>query len=885
MDNLFIFETLKDNPENIKLINNTLQDIKRSLYEETYKAQRALCDIYRTNIEFSSFRSARFNRIVFDVNYTYIEHKERKTFRDSKYYKREVHSTEIFKNPDIFSKAILVFIDGKMTNNFYVYFNEDKIELRFARYTKVDNNSIIDDGFSTSLIEDMEKRNSIITVIIMPICKKSTAQTPFMRIYGSNYAISEYAGYWMGLSHKNVGDIPMLFMSIHDDTTKDSGAMYDSVNYEMEDHTMYILPETYPVEDNIRNPTVYLSMLYPANVLSMVNVDSDGWFETPLMGMPVPIENMIVFRKLSSSGDKMELDLYANIESYYPNKYRITSNHVDGFVVYVCYNSDFDHFEGTHDNELNLYMRYINSLNKYKDGTVEEYIRDYKPVDMEYDIPDYHTTDEEPLEYKIRKLREVIEQNPKLYSYYLKRYVEHYPNVFTETSIADKADRMRRDTSRELPNMPVHTFDDMRYLLVMRKENNSQMFKVYIDNLAIHMIDEWVFEDDLYKYYYIPMKYINNFIEVEKFIDTRMNKTHTVNTSIASPIIIDPIYHARPVDIYVTHATDNGEEYVTNYKLYEKISPDRDIEDTDINIDGVTYRVAVPYHKYQELFIVWDDETLNGETVNIRTDKYYIPIDEIDETAKYYLDSNISNDKDNFVIYRDGRLMSSLGLKIKFSEDPNSGHMLQSLVIVDDDEDINVVAEHLPYKYNLVCEYTDEYVKRLRIYQKYLDVDVDIDGREDNIYNSQIDSSIELEEAILASGHFVDLTNMLTKPLDFRWYDIYMNGLKLTERDVVFISPYQMVITLQDDYPDIDTFIMIDLLGFIEDYVIPLPFINPDIQQVTDEMIADYPEVMDENTNVVFDSDTIYSMPGSALLNPDVADGFEIFDAHTSEGG
>jgi hypothetical protein len=862
LDNSFIFEILKDDPENIDRINATLQDIKHALYTNVYNAQRAISVFYQTSFKWSTHRRADLNRIVFDINYTYVEHRGRNKFRASNYYKKEISSREIFNNPDIFSKCILVFINGNLTNNFYVYFNEDKMEIRFIKYISPTINTNNDDGFIYSDLENFDTINATVTVVIMPICKRSIGSLYTNDLKTRKYNISEYDDIWTPSSGISVGKNPILFIG--------SGNFLSYNNISRNNNVISI--DSSPYEHITSNDNLTFNMLYPANLLVERDVSNDGWFTLPIMNMPIPKENILIFKKPNYSN--YELDYNATLEYYYPNKYRIVSDHENDYRILVFYNDDVDNLIPKHKNELSLYMKFMPGIDKYIDGTVPEYIKDYEPIKVEYDIPDYLLSSSTHLEYKINKLRELIYSNPDLYKYYLNKYVDVYPSVHVIVDAKTYNDRIRHNTSNEIPDSVV-TFDTARYMFSMVKENNAQTFRLYIDNKIYIPTGDWIYDYNGVRYFYVPIEYVNigSHIEVQKVIDNRYERALTVKSTDAQVIILDRCKRIKPDDIYITYKDPDSdiEHYLTNYKLCEKLSNDRTIDDTDIELNGNMYREAVGFNFYQELYIIWDNDTLDGYSVTIRANKYGLVFSAYNQVIKGDIEFNTSQDNANMVIYRDGRLMSPRGLKVIKNNGANGPHNVKSLVVP---EDVYIAIEHMPEKYNLVCEYNDDYVKRLRIYQRYLDTDNIISGREDNIYDKQIDSDEEVYNRMIDYGHFVDLTNLITKPLDFKWYDIYMNGLKLTDYDVTFVSPYQMIIHLEDDYPDIDEFIMMDFLDFIKDHVIPLPFINPDLEQITPRMIAEYPEMMDYNTNVVFDSDTVYTMYSSILLNPDVEEGF-----------
>lgn len=870
MDNLYLFEMLKDDPENIKRIDDALYDIKRSMYSNAYNAQRAISIMYRIDIPFSAHRKVKGNRIAFDINYTYVEAKGRNAFRKSKYYKEEIHSAELFRNYNTFSKGVLVFIDGKLTTNFYIYMSEDKTEIRFAKHF-VKSSTMYTDGFWSGAIENMSDNGSILTVIVIPMCKHSFGQTTMGAIADNDLTISLDDEYLVASSDMEAAKIPMLFIGRKHPDEYINGLFSDNIPYTVNNGKMVIPQEVLSMM--LRPQPLYVDIFIPTNLFIMKTVPNDGWFELPIMKMPIPHEQILVFKKSTYGG--MQLCL-SGIDMYYPNKYHITETDYDGeYVIYVFYNNDIESTVLSHTNELSLYTTYMDSLSQYRDGSVIRPIKNYTPVSTDYSIDKYIESGVHSLSYKIETLRTLIKKNPALYKYYLERYVEHYPNSILIVDEDMYNDRIRTDSSMETPDNVI-TFDTPRFMFSMRKENNAQAFRIFIDNKCYIFPDghSWFSEDSDFIYYYIPATdvKVGSYIEVQKMNNTAMRESYTVNTSVPTKLIINKDYHMKADDIYITYDDGTTEVYVTNYTLCELVGDTRAEEDTDIIIGNNRYKPVPLFNKYNELYIVWDDDTYNGKTITVRSDKFYTTHGDIDTETIIEYNHTIENDRRNFLIFRDGRLMAPNGISAKFSRNPNGPHTIQTLVIGGDG--VRIDLEHMPDKYDLVLDYHDDYVKRLRIYQKYMGDDIGIDDRHDNIYDMQINRSVKLENAIMESGHFIDLTNLITKPLDFRWYDIYMNGLKLTERDVKFIAPYYMLITLEDDYPDIDSFIIIDMITFIEKYVIPLPFLNPDWQQVSDAAIREYPDVVDENQNVEFDADSEFSMTRSVILNPDDIDGY-----------
>ena len=974
MDSSFLFQALGDSPSNVALINETLFDTKAMLYGASYTAQKHLAGMYKYTCSFADGKIERDNAYIFTVPYTYIELIDRIEYKQSAYYKKYIAYKDMIKDPDMFQESILVYIDGKLCSNFYVNFLEDKTMIKFNRYTATTKH--ISDGFTLSDIRNMQ--SSTITFVFMPMSVYRTGQfttqelsfynTIFTRsdkfLQSSNIDMSDKS--MMVLYPKNQSaSYNELYGYGFDYTTSDTSAT--SISYRGVDMLFFI--NSLDMAVNSYN-TINVQFIHPKYLMDIIRVPNDGFFETSIMDLPIPTENMLIYRNDSSI---LTFDHTATIDMHYPNIYKISSDTppIDGYVVYVFYNKATDGVGLVHGNELGLYYEFISDiLDKYKNGNIPEYIKNYTPISTSYGISGYQSQNEDGLTYKINTLKELIHKNPFIYSLYLDKYVERYPKI---TRIVDEKfidERLRETTERDLPNMttPVdyREYDNDgnlvspgRYIFSIRASSYNQSCAMFIDNKFVYT-DEMYYTDDIY-YIFIPydMIHLGSKIEILLLHDLTMQIPLLLDSTIANEIKLTPNYRVHVDDLFITKSTgavvsytsngtvqdnitatvtfegvgvqltdyvkltdttkvyhkitipDNGlsagsyfvvidgtmynftitsditatdmlninviSEYITeDFGFYEKINPNERVTlPTDTIINDEYYRECIPYTKPDKVYIICGESLNNIPGLVLRTDKRNIFRSTIGSSPNHYIGEYFSTDRRNFMTFRDGRLMSRSRSAFTFKPNVNAGgpHIVASNVSVEDTTTVTVW--HSSEKHDIVCEYHTAEVKRLRFYQKYLDDSNDITGRDGNIYDKIIEGSYddndvsELMDTITSYGHFVDLTNMLTKPISFNWYDIYLNGLRLTPDDVIIVSPYQLIILIDDDYPDIDSFIIVDIIGFIEDYLIPLSIINPDLQQITDELIEDFPEMVDNSENVPLDSDTLINIRSDVLIDPD----------------
>lgn len=889
LDHNFMFEVLGDSSDNIQRINSSLFDAKTMSFGASYMAQRKLAGIYRYSCSFSDGVIERGTKYVFTVPYTYMELKHRVDFKQSQYYKREIPYDTILRNPEMFQTSILMYIGGKLFTNFYVKFMEDMLQISFKRY--VGTTKGIVDGFTISEIQNMQSMN--VTFVFLPLSNRRTGTVPVYPLtFDNNHhkVLNMGTGDYTVTSLIETSDIPMLlfypkYVSGNYDTKFGYNFFNENItspeyNFKFNAVQLSSLYNSLNIKIQPNVTKVVAQAIYPQHLIATEMVEKtptgEYWFETEIKDTPIPTENILVYRETNHG---LMYDFTAELEYHYPNIYKINSSLTipsDRFCVFIFYNDSTEGIGLYHDNELGLYYEFINGiLDKYKDGTVPEYIKNYKPIDVKYGIKDYQISEKDGLDYKIDKLRELIIQNPFVYSIYLNKYNEKYPKIsrIIDQEFLDK--RKRYTTETDIPGLqpPVDFGEDGRYLFSIRNSSNNQTCLFFVDNKFFYPDEIYYTDNIIYMYFPADIIKLGTKLEILFLYDISMAVDMTLDSSIANELKLNPRYKVSVEDLYVTayyddEETDYGYLY-DGFGFYEKIDPEtRELLDTDTLLNGEYYReiTSTSFNKYDTVYILCE-EYLHGKAVTIRSDKTNIFRTTYGEAPDYIIDEYINDkDKSNLQLYRDGRLMSHRAITFLPNSDPRGSHIIQANISVNEGENIPVTVLHSSEKYTLECEYHTAEVKRLRLFTKYMDDFDNLTDRTNGVYDDIMNSSQELIEAIESRGRLVDLTGMLSRPLSFEWFDIYMNGLKLTPNDALIIAPYKMIILLEDDYPDIDSFIVIDIMTFIRKHLQML--INPDWQQVTEEMKTDFSELVDYNDNIPLDADNTYNIRCNVMLTP-----------------
>jgi Mor family transcriptional regulator len=272
---------------------------------------------------------------------------------------------------------------------------------------------------------------------------------------------------------------------------------------------------------NFSNKYVHLNIFGFRNLLDQIEVaGTEKYFTIPAQDMPIPIENIMIFRDIDG---KKYFAHDIQLKLYYPNIYEVLNNtNNDNLTMYIFYADDTRTIGLQYKNQLSLYYKYTsNILNKYKDNTIPDIIKNYSPIIYSYDFDDYDKSLKSPdhFTYKNEKLKSWIDQENEVFRAYLYHQIKLSDSFYIDLTNVDLASKHRLNNHQEiLDTLQQEIFDEARYVFIFRKEFIGSTFdlKIFIDG-KFYFIDK-KFEDDLYRYYYIPTKLIKNdsILEIEK---------------------------------------------------------------------------------------------------------------------------------------------------------------------------------------------------------------------------------------------------------------------------------------------------------------------------------------------------------------------------------
>lgn len=730
----------------LSILEKTLNDIKRNSFHFLYQLQKELLLHYRFDFHISDLKKASYfnhsvkvypRKYVYYVDVNFIDEKNRIKYKQSPFYNKELSIFDTADNPDIFTHTYMVFVDGRFYDTINILPMEDKTAIIFDIYEKKTNPT----GITKEHFEELLAHDSPVTVLFIPNCTYGIYNTNrhVLELYKDNLSLQRF-NLSSNLSDDNkyitfVNENDLLFSSVIVDTDNSSD-MLRFYNQPLNEKTKY----------------VHINIFGFRNLYDQIYLDgSEKFFRIPLQAMPIPIENIIIFR------DKDGKKYFAHdirLKLYYPNVYEVIGNdNNDNLVLYVFYSDDTKNIDIlSYKNHLELFHSLFGTgVEEYQNDTIFKIVRDYFPPVYNYDIKDFENSEWYPnhLDYKIETFRKWISENSDNLRYYLYNQVKTPRGYYLDISEVNLESKLRLDNFSEIEDEELQEkFDTPRYLFIIpnRQEDNSH-FRFFID--GFFYVPDKVYRKGSYDYYYIPVELINkdSVIEIEKFDNTNLSKDIKF-TNLDEKILID-LYNGQYFsinDIFLVEK--NTGNYIKR-------------EDYDFIVirDGAVITLPTSSFKpiKENFYIKLKNESLLNVDITLyikRTDFFIREkvTERIDRTKPYVLRNiTIAPDRRNFRVFINSRFTGMNHYDVFFMDRVTDPVTVQTNILRNFGDE--VVIDYTPHKYKVI--YTAD-----TIHEK----------------------------------GFVDLRGIINKPFGLKWYDIFLNGQKLNKKHIEIISPFLIMI-------------------------------------------------------------------------------------------
>lgn len=378
-----------------------------------------------------------------------------------------------------------------------------------------------------------------------------------------------------------------------------------------------------------------------------------------------------------------------------------------------------------------------------------------------------------PFDFKRRTLSDWMRNDPTILRDYVLDQKKITSSYYLFTNTLDLTTRLRRNTATELGAGSLFTFEEDRYVFAF---NNSRDYpvsldaRVFVDGLLVG--DVYQERKNFLEYFYIPASMVTNdsFIEIELFPRYRYTipvkfTALTDSKNITLPKTEEVVYPTAK-DIILTEPTPDGEihydlnllDMVTHYDRGDIVyAPTADADAyNDIGWDDVPYR----FTRIGSVTVTTNDSSLLNKNLNFSVKKIPTMSRFTTDVAGYGFIEIASNDfqlnTEYIRIFRNGRLVSRNRYRLITSYGYPKILIHHWLEVGD-----IVYIDITPYRYNL----------------KYRQDELDVSHQELLLTFDGND------------GHWNP-----NKPVDIRYYDMYLNGRKLSINNVFNTSPYEITL-------------------------------------------------------------------------------------------
>lgn len=793
IDKDFYKKASLNNTFNLDAVEKALNDIQISSFQYLYEIQLKSTGVKRFDFKMGELiRSERVDYKVssisrmwaYNIPDNFIAHNKRLEFRESKFYNKYISFKEVISNPDIFSSSFLLFIDGKIYNNaIKIACREDKTVLLFNVKEKEDMK-----GISKDVLKQMIDDNVQASFFILS------------NHAGGSYDFNQYTfreeiplstfGIPSGFKYE---DKFMVTITDKNDCISEICTTDNTLD------AIYFL-------DNKVKDLGYKSFTLDAfnlrHVFQVVQLPrNEEWFTLDMQECPIATQNCLIMDENNNFLHDTKLELY------YPNIYHIIDAPKDvPLKIFVFYYDDTEKKLLEYSNHLEVYYRYAkNILDKYKNESILDIIKNYMPVECNYNINNYKETVwfDDHFKFKSEYLRELIVADGNNFRTYLKRQCGKANSFYLDMSNIDLESRIR--TNNKDVNEPtwIEEFDEPRYMFVFKNEFRTTYNSILFNIDGINYTPDKHYCTSKYEYIYIPVELINKttLIEVEKIktylreddvIFTELNKFKSFKLTKYDDKI--NVFHN---DIFVTDVETgeylNKDDYVILVNLDDEwivINDDRYYEIKD------EYRVILSNEKYlNKPLKVHVKKNHAREIYNIDTPESTLGM------LTFSFDMN--KDPRHIRLYKNGRVVPRFLYDVVFNSNKNNG-----MSYIDYNKEKNIgdvfIIECVPYKMKEVY------------YSKFIE-----------------------------NNKLIDLYNIIDKPIDLKWFDIYLNGRKLSKRNIEIISPCKFILRdvnssknleiIQNDRDDEEWYGFYSPTDIIDKILEKEDFINDDIGNKDDE--------------------------------------------------
>ena len=492
----------------------------------------------------------------------------------------------------------------------------------------------------------------------------------------------------------------------------------------------------------------------------------DRYISTKTMPMPIPPENTLVWA--NNEDGSVSLDTQAKIEKKYPNIFEFEKDHFPMCVdVFYWDNSANSHME--YKSEAGIYCDMVDILSKYTHGGIHPYLKEFAPIVYKYGVPDFHNKGYDDvkaneLKYKINKMFDTYKVWAFASQLYYEKVADYYRGYVINTKKLNMASKLRTNTELDVDKKEnfVEFNEEMYVFIFSSKASYTPLpYKFWVD--GVRVVPEHRVMDGSYEYVYLPKRYFKeegSFVEIERSNDVTGKITvrcSTSGTEFALEGLTTVCWNIPALAMFVT--TMDG-EIIPEDKYHFTVMIGKD---ENVIPSGSTLRLT----KDSKLKLYFHDEDMEGTKVRVQYNESPMELNctvEVEKISEKNLNKSNTIQRippytNRIRIFKDGRLI------------PSDRYNIQTTGNI---KPWNISLKGYGYIGNFQVDYIPE-------------------GYNQVYYQALIDRK-----------GIVDLTGKIDKPFSLKYFDVYLNGYRLTPNQVEkvtdFVIDIQNVNSLNDLY-------------------------------------------------------------------------------------
>lgn len=736
----------------------------------------------------------------FDIDYDLIHVYSREKFRRSKFYQTEFWSGEIIDNPDIFLKIPIVLIDNQVIWTYKLKISRDGVTfilpfrrtfvLKNERNPETDDVVYVDHNIQVFIVDNMYSEQLLLTKYTSNYNKETKSITipKIMMKELPDWAGTMFCSLHFPTKNNHYEDLGTTLLQMHD------------IGYAYEVYLPTEVAEKVAatIHTFVAVPIFFNRLLQHRFYTGEATTRSDG-VDCNLMviqreelvpyEMPIPVEDFFILKKDRNTEETHVVKNTDTLTMYYPNIYRITDSSMrngDEYTVFYFYYDAGDTLKYTPLHEF--YFMFL--LDTFKGKCLEEIIDLIYRDEMKYDmftpeqihefrktfkyIINYHyfnhqygeidflhrysqipeNVNKTPWQYQVETLKSWILVDPNVLRNYVRDQMKLGSSYHLFTNTLDLSKRIRTNTSYEIGVRGID-FEEERYVFAFKNEKEYPLeldCRVFVDGLlVIDLIQERSMFMD---YLYIPKKLVteDSYIEIEIFPSYSFEHTiHFDSLEDEKEInILEPTDNIYPTvaDMYCSVAGDNEVRYTKEF-----FNIKAEYEQGEYLLETKDPKKPVKFTRLNRFKIIPTAKEILGKDVTVHFSKIPHSLEVYVDRAGFpyiqFVENNFNFNIHYLRIFRNGRLIPREKYLFYYSYQAPRVQLLDWCEVGE-----IIYIDVAPY------QYTEVY------YQKELS----------------------------PNNLIVDLKGVINKPFDIRYYDVFLNGRKLSLNNVMHIDPWSFTL-------------------------------------------------------------------------------------------